>query len=86
MQDQLNFFFELLCRLEKTFENINNEEYIEENTGSNAETSEKNMSHNMMSNLNKKEQCARQGIYRLHKNLVVFKSKYRSQNRNIPFE
>merc|ERR1712083_306986 len=37
-------------RLEKTFENINDEEHSEPNTGSNAEISEKNLSHNKSDN------------------------------------
>ena len=51
---------------------MNNEEHNEPNTGSNEEISEKNLSHNKKDNRNKKELSVQQGIYTLHKSLVVF--------------
>ena len=68
--------------MEKTFENINDEEHSEPNTDSNAEISEKNLSHNKSDNRNKKEQCGQQGIYTLHRKLSSFlisKSNYSIQ-------
>ena len=51
---------------------MNNEEHIETNTGSNAEISEENISHNKRDNRNKKEQCVQQGMYTLHSKLSGF--------------
>ena len=68
--------------MEKKFENIDNEEHIEPNTGSNTEISQKNLSHNKRDNRNKKEQSVQQGIYTLYRNddgFLISKSKYSIQ-------
>ena len=72
--------------MEKTFENIDNEEHIEPNTGSNTEISEKNLSPNKRDNRNKKEQSVQQGIYTLYRNDDGFLKLKLSQSRNILFK